>query len=160
MKKSFNKLLIITLIGFIVVGIFCYLSVMFGNFNLFTITKYIINEDPTTAIIAPFTILADIAILMALGFIYLIIPLSALFSALIFQSLARLFQIGENKKWKNVVSNVFTIISMVILFVLCIYIGIVFLFKLNLFMLLASIALIIEIKLFLKEYKVIKDIKK
>jgi len=159
MKKIFNKLLLISLIGFIVVTMFCYLSVLFGNFNLFAITEYIISEDPAAAILSPFTILADLGAAIALGIIYFIIPLFALFAVFSFQALARMFQIGKNKKIKDNISNIFTTISKSVLIMLCIYIGIIFIFKFNLFLLLALMSLIFELKLFFKECKIIKEIK-
>lgn len=159
MKKIFNNLLLISLIGFIVVTMFCYLSVLFGNFNLFTITKYIISEDPAAASLAPFTILADLGAAIALGIIYFIIPLFALFAVFGFQVLARIFQMGKYKNLKDIISNIFTTISKSVLITLCIYIGIIFIFKFNLFLFLALISLIFELKLFLKECKIIKEIK-
>lgn len=159
MKKILTKMIIITLISYIVISFGYYLSVIFGNFTPFAITEYFVKNE--AGILSPFSILADLAVAIAIGFMYFIIPEFIHFVAFISYCIARLFQIGEYKSWKDKVSNVFIIIAKVSLIILIVYTSFLLIIsEFNIFLILAIAGIIYEMVLLNKEDKNIENITK
>lgn len=159
MKKNLNKLLLISLISFFVISILLFLSVRFYNFNLMSITKMFAEEvGPAGVVFFPLGILIDFALAIYLAILCLIIPCGVLLLKLVLMVIARLFQIGNQKKWKNIVSKVFIYISLVLMIFLGIYILLLFINTLNLFLLLSIVGKVVEIILVMKEIKKIRNL--
>jgi Ca2+/Na+ antiporter len=62
-------------------------------------------------ILMPFTVLSDLGRVLYVAIFNILIPGATLLSILVLQICARLFLIGEKKKWKNIVSFVLTVTS-------------------------------------------------
>lgn len=167
MKKSYTKLLIIAVICLIVTCVFSSLAIEVD----FNYTKQVGEEvnkmgidNPAsgwyliigggTALLADFTIL--LVYIMILG-----IPILTLFIIVISQLIARLVQIGEEKKGKNTTSKVFTIISIVLQIILCTYQLFIIICEFEVNKILLSLALILNITsvvLVIKELRKMKKI--
>ena len=167
MKKSYTKLLIIVLLCLIGTCIFSCLAIEVG----FTYTEQVgkeLNEMGTgnpgsgwyLLIGGGTALLADLAI--ALAYIMILgIPVLILFFILISQLISRLVQIGEEKKGKNTTSKVFTIISIVLQIIICIYQLFIIICEFEINKILLSLALILNITsviLFIKELRKMKKI--
>ena len=68
-----------------------------------------------------FTLLAELAILAFILYLFAYIPTYVCGIILVINIIARLFQIGTSKKWKNIVTKIFLFISIIIEGLLCIY---------------------------------------
>lgn len=167
MKKSYTKLLIIAIICLILTYVFFSLVMKIE----FTYTEQVgeqLNEMGTdnpgagwfllfgggTALAADF--LTALAYVIILG-----IPLLILFFISISQIIARLVQIGEEKKGKNTTSKVFTIVSIVLQIVLCTYLLFIIICEFKINKILLSLALILNVSsvvLFIKELRKMKRI--
>jgi len=158
MKKNLNKLIIISLISIFIIFILGCLAVKFSDFNLFSLTSNLFKEDKAAGVLLfPVTILADLGLIIFLGFILLVIPTGTTIIIFINQCIARLFQLGKEKQWKNTTSKVFTILSTSILIILVVTLSFVFLISLNLILLLLMSVIIVDIVLFIKEMKLINQ---
>lgn len=124
MKKTFTKLLIISIICAIISFTLCLFSVKSNSFN-FSTTNQVVDEVKEAGSDNPgagwylllaggTAAMADIAIGFAMIFLVLLIPGFMLFIIVISQGISRLVQIGEEKNWKNTTSKVFTYISIVL----------------------------------------------
>lgn len=167
MKKSYTKLLIIAIICLIGTCIFSSLAMQIE----FAYTEQVgeeLNEMGTgnpgsgwyLLIGGGTALLADFAI--ALAYIIILgIPLLILFFILISQIIARLVQIGEEKKGKNTTSKVFTIVSIVLQIILCTYLLFIIIceFEINKILLALVLALnITSVVLFIRELKKMKKL--
>ena len=167
MKKSYTKLLIIAIICLIGTCIFSSLAMQVE----FSYTKQVGEEFNQMGTDNPGSgwylligggtaLLADLAI--ALAYIMILgIPVLILFFILISQLIARLVQIGEEKKWKNTTSKVFTIISIVLQIILCTYQLFIIICEFEINKILLSLSLILNITsvvLFIKELRKMKNI--
>lgn len=159
MKNNLNKLLLISLLSLIVVTIICWCAIMFDDFNLFYITGKIFLEDPGVGVIFfPFTFLVDFGMAIFYLIMLFIFPFGTLLLVLVLQIFARLLQIGQSKKWKNIISKIFVYTSLVLQILLCVYLFLIFISTLNLIILLAIVVIIINIVLFIKEVKIINKL--
>lgn len=167
MKKSYTKLLIIS--GLCLIGTFalCSLAMQIE----FTYTERVgqeLNEMGTgnpssgwymligggTAVLADFAKVLVYVIILG-------IPILTLFIILVSQIIARLVQIGEEKKGKNTASEVFTIISIVLQTILSTYLLLIIIceFKINKILLSLELILnIVSVVLFIKELRKIKKL--
>lgn len=167
MKKSYTKLLIIAIICLIGTCIFSSLAMKVD----FAYTKQVgeeFNEMGTDnpgsgwylLIGGGAALLADFA--TALAYIIILgIPLVILFFIVILQIIARLVQIGVEKKGKNTTSKVFTTISIVLQIILCTYQLFIIICEFEINKILLSLALILNITsviLFIKELRKMKRI--
>lgn len=136
MKKTFTKLLIISIICAIISFVLCMFSVKSNSFN-FSTTNQVVDEVKEAGSDNPgagwylllaggTAAMADIAIGFATIFLIILIPGFMLFFIVISQGISRLVQIGEDKKWKNTTSKVFTYISII----LQIFLSFVYIFNL------------------------------
>jgi len=167
MKKSLTKLLIIAIICLIVTCIFSSLAMKVE----FAYTKQVgeeFNEMGTgnpgsgwyLLIGGGTALLADFAVAL-LYIIILGIPVVILFFILVSQLVARLVQIGEEKEGKNTTSKVFTIISIVLQIILCVYQLFIIICEFEINKILLSLALILNITsvvLFIKELRNMKKL--
>lgn len=122
MKKNLLKLLVIAILCAIITLFFCFCSIKYNS--SFTTTEQVINEvnegiDSPGAgwylLFAGGTAVAiDFAMAISIMIFTLIIPGFLLFMIVVSQSIARLIQIGTEKKCKNTTSNIFTYISIVL----------------------------------------------
>ncbi len=173
MKKSYTKLLIITIVCAIAILVLCILAIKYNNtYQPFAATEQVINEvkeagsDTPGAgeylLIAGGTSLAvDFATVLAITIFTIAIPGFLMFIILISQLIARLVQIGEEKKGKNTTSKVFTIISIVLQIILCTYQLFIIICEFEINKILLSLTLILNITsvvLYIIELKKIKKI--
>ena len=110
MKKNLLKLLVIAILCAIITLFFCFCSIKYNS--SFTTTEQVINEvnegiDSPGAgwylLFAGGTAVAiDFAMAISIMIFTLIIPGFLLFMIVVSQSIARLIQIGTEKKWKNI----------------------------------------------------------
>lgn len=169
MKKILNKLLIISIICAIISFILCFFSARSNDFD-FTTTKGVINEVNEMGSDNPgagwYLLFAggtaatiDFAMAISIMIFTLIIPGFLLFMIVVSQSIARLIQIGTEKKWKNTTSKVFTYISIVLQVLVCLSLLFNILSNLIVNKMLLVIALVLDIVcvvLFIKELSKIK----
>ena len=131
MKKVFFKILMITIIFAIVSGVM-YFEAVFevdGNETIKEITdKYksineeVLNGEGEVGDIGGYTILysslfsgvTNAAQIFIIIFALVLIPYAGLSAIVFLQILARIFQIGIIKKWKNITSIILTIIALLI----------------------------------------------
>lgn len=169
MKKILNKLLIISIICAIISFILCFFPARSNDFD-FTTTKGVINEvnemgsdNPGAGWYLLFAggtaVTIDFAMAISIMIFTLIIPGFLLFMIVVSQSIARLIQIGTEKKWKNTTSKVFTYISIVLQVLVCLSLLFNILSNLIVNKMLLVIALVLDIVcvvLFIKELSKIK----
>lgn len=171
MKKIYNKLLIVAIICGVLSAILCCLSAMNYKFD-FPATNNVVNEtinlgsdNPGSGWYLLFAggagLAVDFAGAVATLLLILLIPCSILLAIIISQGIARLVQIGMQKRWKNITAKTFTYISITLQIVLCLML--LFLMMSNLscnkiLLLLALIANVICVVLFIKELKKSKKI--
>ena len=128
MKTFFTKLLVVSLICAILIFILCLTTISINNFN-FLITEKILDSVNGIEGIMPgigeyflimggMAFMSDFAIRFLYIFIILIIPSFILLAIIFSQSIARLFQLKSEKKWKNITSKIFTYISLILQFLL------------------------------------------
>lgn len=124
MKKFYTKLLIVSIICTILVFILCFITLFINGFD-FLATENVIDELNSADRDMPggaeyflikggFSLLTDFTVGLAYLFITLIIPSFILLAIILSQSIARLFQISTEKKWKNITSKIFTYISLLL----------------------------------------------
>lgn len=128
MGKKYGRILIATLIFVIIAGI-CYFGGIFtmGD-NLLSEINSSVKEDYDAAwendeiddvegfgliFEGAFAGLANFAGMMVVVVLCIGIPLYAFSGMILLQVIARLFQCGENKKWKNTISIVLTVINLI-----------------------------------------------
>jgi len=98
---------------------------------------------------------ADLAMGFILIFILIFIPFFMNIFIVVSQGIARLFQIGLEKNWKNIVSKVFTVISILIQVLLCLLLLLILLTNLEISKILLFLALALNVTsvvLFIKEF--------
>lgn len=127
MKKNLLKLLVIAILCAIITLFFCFCSIKYNS--SFTTTEQVINEvnegidSPGAGWYLLFTgrtaVAIDFAMAISIMIFTLIIPGFLLFMIVVSQSIARLIQIGTEKKWENTTSKVFTYISIVLQVLVC-----------------------------------------
>lgn len=160
MKKILNKMLSMLLVGFILIIVFGFLSVMY--YDVFAFSKIFLDSNDPILLSFGF-IFAAFAEFIGL-FLYVIlviaIPADALVAVFILQGISRLLYLGDEKDWKNKISRIIIYISIVILVMLGIYMIFIFIASLNLLLLLSIAVIVVLIVCFIKELKVIKNINK
>ena len=170
MKKNLLKLLVIAILCAIITLFFCFCSIKYNSsFTSFTTTEQVINEvnegiDSPGAgwyllFIGGTAVAIDFAMAISIMVFTLIIPGFLLFMIVVSQSIARLIQIGTEKKWKNTTSKVFTYISIVLQVLVCLSLLFNILSNLIVNKMLLVIALVLNIVcvvLFIKELSKIK----
>ena len=125
MKKNLLKLLVIAILCAIITLFFCFCSIKYNSsFTSFTTIEQVINEikeciDSPGAgwyllFIGGTAVAIDFAMAISIMVFTLIIPGFLLFMIVVSQSIARLIQIGTEKKCRNTTSNIFTYISIVL----------------------------------------------
>lgn len=171
MKKIYNKLLIISIICAIISFILCFFSAISNDFE-FTTTKGVVNEVNEMGSDNPgagwylligggTAAMVDIAAGIANLIIIILIPSFMLFLIMISQCIARLVQIGQQKKWKDITSKIITYISIVLQIILCLLLIFNLLSNLSFNRILLFLALILNIAclvLSIKELAKIKQI--
>ena len=129
--KMTVKVLIIQIVLGLVLPIFD-----FGNFYITGGDKSVIFTDDETTnfllIITGIGLLVEMGLMLVLGIICYVIPVITNIVLLIINGIARLFQIGEYKKWKNNIT------------IACLYIGIAVQVLMNLYLILLLISLIVS----------------
>ena len=130
MKKSLSFLLYLSMACLVLTAVLNFTSFVFDDFNLFPITNEVVEnfnemeDNPSSGwyliLAGGGALLADFTIGIALVFILVFIPIMMNLLIIVFQIIARLFQIGAEKKWKNIVSKVFTVFSIIVQVQLCI----------------------------------------
>lgn len=170
MKKIFNKLLIITMVCAIISYILCFSSAINNDFD-FTNTKGVVNEVNEMGSDNPgagwYLLMAggtaailDVTAGIANLIIIILIPSFMLFVIMISQCVARLVQIGEQKKWKDITSKIFTYISVVLQILLCLVLIFSLLSNLSFNRVLLFLALILNIACLVLFIKNLANIKK
>lgn len=122
MKKICNTLMILSIIFGIIIMALCFIPLEFisGSYTGELLEKTSeMHGAPGSgelfAIVLPFTLASDFTKFILLTIFNILIPGATLLSVIILQVSARLFQIGENKKWKNIVSFILTVVSIMII---------------------------------------------
>jgi len=164
MKKSLNFLLILSIVCLIVTLVLNYCAITFNDFG-FQLTKQVANNvsemngNPGTGeyliIFGTLGLLADLAIIFVILILLLVVPFFTCVTVIIFQIIARLFQIGEEKKWKDIVSKVFTVLSIIVETIGCIVLICILISNLEVskFLLFVSlVANIMVLVLFIREF--------
>lgn len=169
MKRNFTKLLIISIIFAIIITIintgFCLGAINNTDYEPFSTTKGIVNEvnqlgsdNPGSGwyllVAGGTSLFAEAGIILSYFIIFIVvvgIPAFILFLVIIFQGIARVFQIGTEKKWKNITSKVFTYISSVLLVLLCLVLFYEFYALRNFLLFIAWILSLIFVIVFVKE---------
>jgi len=134
--KRINKNFII--ISAIVLSLTLILGLIF-IFNMnsdFVITKTILGEMTSSIdgnnpgaggllilslFVSGLTFLGEIALLIIVAFMFFIIPVGANIVLLIINTIARLFQIGEYRNWKNITTKVLLYLSTILQGILNVY---------------------------------------
>ena len=127
MKRIFNKLLVISLVCGILSVLLCIISI--GDFDSYTLD--VIDEmqsNTNVDDVSGYANLMKVSLFMFLDmggilgyFIFVVlIPGLMLFGIVILQIFARLFQIGNEKKWKNIVSKILSYTSIFFQLLVCI----------------------------------------
>lgn len=128
MKKVFNKLLIISVICVVISFSLFFFSTTSTDFD-FRATREVVDEVNEMGSDNPgarwYLLMAggtatmvDIAVGIA-NLIIILIPSFILLVIMIFQCVARLVQIGQQKKWKDITSKILTYISIFLQILLC-----------------------------------------
>jgi len=165
MKKSLNFLLILSIIVLVLTLVINVSSIVFNDFDLFPMTSEIVENvensesgDPGAGwllLFTPFSIVGDFALAALLLVCVVIFPLWCCGIMIILQAAARLFQIGQEKKWKDIIGKVLTVISIITQVVLCIVLAFCLICNLDISKLLLFVSIIIHITsvvLFIKEF--------
>ena len=127
MKKIFSKLLILAIVSVILLILIYFFSINFNNIvvsaeDIVEGIGDIDNESVTAGYEALGRIIGGGLSVLAVAtiMIYVCIIFGTMFCAIIIlQIVARLVQIGNEKKWKNITSEVCTYMSIVIYIILC-----------------------------------------
>ena len=164
MKKSLNFLLVLSVICFGLTLILNVCSITFNEFD-FKITNGIIesvNDSKGTPgsgeyflIFGTLGILADLGLAFVILFLILGIPFFINGGIMLLQGIARIFQIGIEKNWKNIFSKILTIISIIMQIFLCILFLFCLISNLNIskILLFLSFAInVVSVVLFIKEF--------
>lgn len=171
MKKNYNKLLIIAIICGLISAILCYLSAINYKFD-FATTNNVVNEavnmgndNPGAGWYLLFaggvSFTTEFASAIAILLLILLIPCSILSAIIISQCIARLAQIGVQKRWKDVIAKILTYISITLQIVLCLILLFLIISNLScnkILLLFALIVNVICIVLFIKELTKAKKI--
>lgn len=128
MRLKFKRILIATVIFVIVASISYFAGIFTMGDNILSDINSSVKEDYDDAWgndeiddVEGFGLIFEGAIAGAANIVGIMlvvalcigIPLYAFLGMIIFQVLARLFQCGENKKWKNTTSIIFTILTII-----------------------------------------------
>ncbi len=119
MKKNLTKLTIISIVCGIVSIMLCYFTIKYISSPSFEESyEEVVNEIGDDSGVGkligiPIAGVAKLGIVI-LGVFILLIPSAIIFIIILLQIIARLMQIGNEKKWKNTTSKILTYISMVI----------------------------------------------
>lgn len=165
MKKSLNFLLILSIICLALISVLCFSSIVFNEFN-FPFTNEVAENfnnmeegNPGSGWYLLFAggvaLLGDFTILFFFVFLLIFVPFVMNFLIVIIQGVARLFQIGLEKKWKNIVGKVLTVISIIIEILLCIILLFIFISNVQVSKILLFLALTLNITtvvLFIREF--------
>ena len=145
MKKNINKIMLITFVSLIFIALTCFIStkVYENNLNdLFTTSKRFIDTDSFKAVFGTFGLISGIYMLLFYYSTLVFVPVLIILIALVLQIIARLFQIGQPKEWKDITTKVLAWLSIIPFIVLCIYI----------------ISLIVDIKIYMHIIPIIVSI--
>lgn len=167
MKRNFTKLLIISIICAIITIFFCFISIKYIDYHPFSTTEGVINEVIQKGSGYPgagwyLLFAGGTALFIDFGFMLtclafvILIPAFIWFLVIVLQGIARLMQIGIEKKWKNTTSKVLTYISMSILILLCLELVYMIFVLNNMLLVIALFSSIVGVVLFIKELKVMK----
>lgn len=167
MKRNFTKLLIISIICAIITFSCCFFSNKYMDYNFFSITEGIVNDvnqmesdNPGAGwyllIFGGGSLITEFGIVLLYFIFVIVIPGFILFIIMASQGIARLVQIGNEQKWKNTTSKVFTYISLVLLILFCLELLFVISILKNILLLIALILSIVCVVLFIKELKEMK----
>ena len=165
MKKSLNSLLVWSIIFMVITVILGFFAMRFDGFNFPFLSKVSetfngMENNPGSGWYLIFAggaaLLSDLALGFLLVWYVIFVPflLNLLITSL--QGIARLFQIGVEKNWKNIVSKSLTIISIIIKIILCLLLLLVLFigFQVSQIILFVSLCVnIVGVVLFIKEYK-------
>lgn len=125
MKKSCKTLLILSIVFSIIIMIMCFIPVEFpGEINSTTeaVLEDVKKMDGAPGsgeyliLIMPFALLADFGIVVYLLIFNILIPGVTLSSILFLQVVARLFLMGKERKWKNIVCFIITIFALMVIY--------------------------------------------
>lgn len=134
LKKTGNKILLASLIVLIITFVLGLLFCVTTNVS-FAVSETIFGKmagvDPEfsgageyvllTMFLGFFVFMGEASVLILIFFAAFLIPVCINFIILLLRIIGRLFQIGDAKKWKNITTIVFMIISFVIQLLLDIY---------------------------------------
>lgn len=164
MKKRYNFLLFLSSIGLVLTAVLCFSSILFEDFNFNAFNAFIDNvnnsskDDPGLGwyilLAGGASLAVDILTGFAIAILVVFIPVGLQLGVVLLQVLARIFQTGNAKKWKNVTSQVLTIISILVQLLLCyvLILNIISNFDVSNILLFLALALnIASIVLFIKE---------
>jgi len=158
MKKTITRILIVSIICTILTAILCILACKYNRiiYPGFKLSKEVVNgvnqmdggpgAGEYLLIVGSVTLVADtlgnVGIVLLYGIIGIVIPFVILFLILVFNCIARLVQIGAEKKSKNKSSKTLTWIAIVLNIVLCIWLLLIsMLGKLNIIFMILNILL-------------------
>lgn len=123
MKNRINKIMDITFISFLLIAITCFISTrMYESkaIDLIVASKELINSY--SAIFGMIGIFSGMVITLFYYSVLLFMPVVFVLIAQILQLIARLFQIGNDKKWKNITSKIFSWLSIIPFIAICVII--------------------------------------
>lgn len=130
MKKFYTKLLVVSIICTILIFILCLITLLVNGFDFLAteqaadeLNRAVNDTDGGEYLLyfllkGGFSLMLDFTGGITYLFITLIIPSFILLAIIFSQSIARLFQISTEKKWKNITSKIFTYISLALQFLL------------------------------------------
>ena len=148
--KKLSKELLISGIFAILIIVLSLVLFRLANFNLLNGNNQVTDLSSVIGLSA-----AAFAGALALTIICVIIPIGGVIIEFLFTLIARLFNIGEVRKWKNIVSNIFFILALIIHILLSIvYIYIIFTIKSEIYLIplfLSLIALVLMIIIYAKK---------
>ncbi|MBP3597562.1 MAG: hypothetical protein J6J60_09275 [Clostridia bacterium] len=157
MGKKYSRILIATLIFVIIAGLCYFGGICTMGDNLLSEINSSVKEDYDAAwendeiddvegfgliFEGAFAGLANFAGMLVVVVFCIGIPLYAFGGMILLQVIARLFQCGENKKWKNTISIVLTVINLIFqigTFIGYVYCGLMFNFSLVIILLILGI---------------------
>ena len=76
--------------------------------------------------ISTFTFLGELGIMLIVILLFFVVPVSSNSLLFFINIIARLFQIGENKRWKNIITKTLLVISLIIQGILLFYLLLLF----------------------------------
>lgn len=170
MKKVYTRLLLISIICAIISLLLCFISIKTENFD-FSLTESVVDEvnemesdNPGGGWYFLFAggsaMMLDFAIGFFAIFFVFFVPAILYFIIVLSQIISRIVQIGENKKWKNITSKVFTYISVIFQVILCIILLICISSNFALNKILLSVVLILNIVCVILSFRELRQINK